>query len=66
MDTGPQVIEVRAAVSAHNSAAVWALRCEVREAMIAWLQSEHPGALPRRRAEVLAGADAAAAPGGLA
>ena len=50
--TGPHVIEVRAVVSAHNSAAAWALRCDVREAMIAWLQSEHPGALPRRRAEV--------------
>ena len=63
VDTGPQVIEVRAVMSAHNSAAVWALRCEVREAMIAWLQSEHPGALPRRRAEVLGAEEGAAREG---
>ena len=49
-DTRPETIEVRAVMSAHNSADAWNLRCAVREGMIEWLQSEHPGALPRRRA----------------
>ena len=56
---GLQVIEadrdglrLRALMSARNAAAVWDLRCEVREAVMTWLQSEHPEALPRVRAEV--------------
>ena len=52
-DTRPEVIEVRAIMSAHNSANAWNLRCAVREGMIEWLQRHHPGALPRRRTEVL-------------
>ena len=54
--TRPEVIEVRAVMSAHNSGNAWNLRCAVREEMIAWLQAEHPGALPRRRSEVLGAA----------
>ncbi|MBR0643027.1 mechanosensitive ion channel family protein [Plastoroseomonas hellenica] len=45
-------MEVRMLVSASNAGRAFDLRCEVRETMIAWLQAEHPGALPRRRAEV--------------
>ena len=30
----------------------WDLRCEVREQLLAWLQQQHPGALPRVRAEL--------------
>lgn len=44
-------IEVRALASAATSPAAWDLRCEIREKMIAWLQENHPSALPRRRAE---------------
>jgi small-conductance mechanosensitive channel len=44
-------IELRALASANTSPDAWDLRCEIREKMIAWLQAEHPEALPRRRAE---------------
>ena len=45
-------VELRALVSAANASATWDLRCEVREALIAFLQHEYPEALPKRRAEV--------------
>jgi small-conductance mechanosensitive channel len=47
-----RTMEVRALVSAANAGDAFDLRCEVREAMIAFLQAEHPHALPRVRAEV--------------
>ncbi|MDP4025812.1 mechanosensitive ion channel family protein [Methylobacterium sp. NEAU 140] len=50
-DAKETVIEVRMLVSARNAPQAWDLRCAVREAMIAWLQAEHPEALPRQRAE---------------
>jgi len=28
------------------------IRCEVRERLLAWLQQQHPGALPRLRAQL--------------
>ena len=46
-------IELRALVSAANSPAAWDLRCEVREKLIDFLQREYPGALPRRREDVV-------------
>ncbi|MGP3981325.1 mechanosensitive ion channel family protein [Streptomyces sp. KR80] len=46
-DTTPTTIEVRALVTARDADAVWTVRCEVRERMIAWLRDEHPYALPR-------------------
>ncbi|WP_367614522.1 mechanosensitive ion channel family protein [Teichococcus coralli] len=51
-DFRPNVMEVRMLVSASNAGRAFDLRCEVREKMIAWLQAEHPGALPRQRAEI--------------
>ena len=51
-DAKEHTIEVRALVSAANSPAAWDLRCEVREKLIGFLQREHPGALPRQRADV--------------
>jgi small-conductance mechanosensitive channel len=50
-DTKPNVIEVRALVSAANSGAAFDLRCEVREKMIAYLKEHHPECLPRVRQE---------------
>ena len=44
-------IELRALVSADTAAAVWDLRCEVREKLIDFLQRDYPAALPRRRFE---------------
>jgi small-conductance mechanosensitive channel len=46
-------IEVRILVSAGTGGKAWDLRCEVREKLIAFLQREHPEALPRRRQEVV-------------
>jgi small-conductance mechanosensitive channel len=51
-DAKADSIELRALVSAANASAVWDLRCEVREALIAFLQREYPHALPKRRAQV--------------
>lgn len=50
-DAKESVIEIRMLVSARNAPQAWDLRCEVREKMIFFLQTEHPGALPRQRAE---------------
>ncbi|MGK2882182.1 MAG: mechanosensitive ion channel family protein, partial [Mycobacterium sp.] len=44
-------VRVRMLVSAPNAPALFDLRCDVREGMVAWLQRTHPGALPRRRIE---------------
>lgn len=50
-DAREAVIEVRMLVSARNAPQAWDLRCEVREKMIAFLQTDHPDALPRHRSE---------------
>ena len=56
-DAMESVMQLRALVSARNSGDAWDLRCEVREKLIAYIQREFPGALPRRRNEtVTAGA----------
>lgn len=52
VDSGPVTITVRALVTARSSPRAWDLRCEVREAMVAWLQSEHAEMLPQVRAAV--------------
>lgn len=51
-DLSERTMQVRALVSASNAGAVWDLRCEVREKMIAFLRHNHPGALPRDRLAV--------------
>jgi small-conductance mechanosensitive channel len=51
-DFKQDTMEVRMLVSARNAGQAFDLRCEVREKMIAWLQSEHPDSLPRRRARI--------------
>ncbi|WP_460798209.1 mechanosensitive ion channel family protein [Microbacterium sp. GXF0217] len=42
-------VTVRFVMSAKDSSDQWDLRCHVRENMMAWLQQEHPEALPRTR-----------------
>jgi small-conductance mechanosensitive channel len=46
-----QAIELRALMGARNSEDAWNLRCHVREQLIDFLHREHPGSLPRLRAE---------------
>jgi len=45
---------LRALVSADSAPSAWDLRCEVRERLLAWLQRQHPEALPRLRTEMRA------------
>jgi small-conductance mechanosensitive channel len=52
-DCNETTIQLRALVSANSAAAVWNLRCEVREKLIEFLQREYPHALPRRRNDVI-------------
>lgn len=51
-------IEVRALMTAKDAAIAFDFRCDVREAMLAYIRDEMPEALPRRR--VLAEVDASA------
>lgn len=44
-------VRVRALASAADAPTLWDLRCAVREGLVAWLQREHPEALPRTRWE---------------
>ena len=44
-------VTVRGLASASTSPKAWDLRCLIREQMIEWLQTEHPEALPRLRAD---------------
>ncbi|MGB3406209.1 MAG: mechanosensitive ion channel family protein [Jannaschia sp.] len=51
-ETDRDSVTIRALMSARSSPIAWELRCEVREAMLDWLQREHPAALPRHRTEL--------------
>jgi small-conductance mechanosensitive channel len=57
-DAKERTIELRAIMSANSSGAAFDLRCEVREKLIAFLQREHPDALPRERTDVSIGGTA--------
>jgi small-conductance mechanosensitive channel len=45
-------IELRCLMSAASAGKAFDLRCEVREKLVDFLQKQHPGALPRQRADV--------------
>jgi len=49
VDTTDRAMVVRAQMSAEDPSTAWDLRCEIREKLIAFVQSKHPGALPRQR-----------------
>jgi small-conductance mechanosensitive channel len=51
-DSTEHTMLVRLLVSAKDSGALFELSCDVREKLIAYVQREHPGALPRTRADV--------------
>ena len=53
VDSSERAVQLRCLVSARTSPEAWDLRCEVRERMIAFLQNEYPGALPKQRAQVV-------------
>jgi len=52
-DAKESTVEVRILVSARNSSDLFDLRCNVREAMIAFLHANHPTALPTNRQMVM-------------
>ena len=47
-----RAVQIRALVSARNSSDLFDLRCFVREAIVAYLRDQQPGALPRTRSNV--------------
>lgn len=51
-DTSDRSIELRAIASAATAPQLWELRCEIREALVAYLRDEHPEALPTVRARL--------------
>ena len=61
-DADALTMELRVIVTARSSGDAFDLRCELREKLIAYLQAEFPNALPHRRQETIAPADAAAVP----
>jgi hypothetical protein len=52
-DSKESAIELRALASARSPGDAFDLRCDIREQLIAFLQKEHPTALPHARAESL-------------
>jgi small-conductance mechanosensitive channel len=56
------LVRVRALASASDAPTLFDLRCHVREGLVAWLQREAPGALPRTRLESDDAAPAAPSP----
>ena len=52
-DASEQAMQLRIIVSSQNASLNWDLRCRVREGLIAFVQREHPAALPRMRAELV-------------
>ena len=48
-DTKPEAIEVRVLATAKDAPTTFELRCDIREAMLAFIRDEMPGALPRTR-----------------
>lgn len=50
-EAGERAMQLRCLVTAATASAAWDLRCQVREALIDFIQREHPQCLPRQRAE---------------
>jgi small-conductance mechanosensitive channel len=49
-DAKEHTLELRALASAADASLAWDLRCEIREKLIAFVQKNYPGSLPRLRA----------------
>jgi small-conductance mechanosensitive channel len=48
-ETKPDAIEVRVLATAKDAPTAFDLRCDIREAMLAYIRDEMPEALPRQR-----------------
>jgi small-conductance mechanosensitive channel len=53
VDGGEKAMQVRFLMSAADSSTLWNLRCEIREGIIGFIQSNYPEFLPRHRAQML-------------
>ena len=51
IDTTQTTMQLRALMSAGDSPSCWDLRCDIRKALIAWLQKNYPESLPKYRLE---------------
>jgi len=51
-DASERTMQLRVLATASDSSRSWDLRCEIREKFIAYIQTHHPGSLPRLRTEV--------------
>ena len=60
-EAGERAMQVRALVSAADAGKAWDLRCRVREGLVAFMQREYPGNLPRARVEAEVGGEPAEA-----
>src|SRR5206468_1542890 len=58
VDTSERAMKLRLIVSSPSAGQNWDLCCLLREGLIALMQREHPGALPRIRAEMREATDA--------
>jgi len=59
-DADDRTMTLRVLCTAANASKAWDLRCAVREQLVTYLQENHPGALPRLRAEVAGGPEGSA------
>ena len=51
-DADARGMTLRVLCTAADASSAWDLRCDVREALIGWLNTNHPDSLPRVRAEL--------------
>jgi small-conductance mechanosensitive channel len=51
-DAKERTLELRALASSSDASKSWDLRCEVREKLVAFIQANYPGSLPRVRASI--------------
>ena len=51
-DSNDRAIQLRVLATSADSSRSWDLRCEIREAFLAYIQEHHPGSLPRIRADM--------------
>ena len=51
-DATDRAMQVRVLVTASDSGKAWDMRCDIREQLIAFIQSRHPQALPKVRGEL--------------
>lgn len=51
-DASQSAMQIRVLATSADSSKNWDLRCDIREGFIRWIQANHPGGLPRVRAEL--------------